>query len=86
MKYNFCVKVLTDWSGRALRGIISKFKCLKNVEYDTFTKLYTTGVQPVAEYGAGIWGFNKANVIDTVQNRAIRYFYECTNLPPMLLF
>ena len=74
LKYNCCIKALADSSGRALGGIISKFKSLRNVGYDTFSKLYKSGVQPVSEYGAGIWGWHKASEIDTIQNRAMRYY------------
>ena len=82
LKYDRCVQSLADSSGRALGGIISKFKCLRNVGYDTFTKLYTSGVQPVSEYGAGIWGYHKGKAIDIVQNRAMRYFLGVHKFTP----
>ena len=74
LNFNDCIKALADSSGRALGGIISKFKCLKNVGYETFTKLYKSGVQPISEYAAGVWGHHKALHIDTIQNRAMRYY------------
>ena len=47
---------------------------MKNVGYETFTKLYKCGVQPISEYAAGVWGHHKAPYIDTIQNRAMRYY------------
>ena len=36
--------------------------------------MFNSGVLPILEYGAGIWGFEKAPDIKGVQNRAMRYF------------
>ena len=82
LNFNDCTQTLSDAAGRALGGIIAKFKTLKNVGYDTFTKLFNLGVRPVYEYAAGIWGFYKASAIDKVQNRAIRYFLGVHKFAP----
>lgn len=74
LKYDYCIKALADSSGRALGGIISKFQSLKNAGYESYSKMYASGVQPIQEYGAGIWGFNKAKPIDMIQNRAMRFY------------
>ncbi len=49
--------MLTGAGGRALCSIISKFKPLKNVGFETYTKLYHSGVVLVMEYSSGIWDF-----------------------------
>ena len=67
-------QALADSGGRALGKLLNKFKSLKNIGYDSFSKLFDACVYPVLSYGAGIWGMNKAVMIDRVQNRAIRYF------------
>ena len=82
LTYNDCVQTLADSAGRALGGVISKFKTLKNVGYDTFTKLFIAGVQPVYEYSAGVWGYHKAYAIDKVQNRAMRYYLGVHKFAP----
>jgi len=82
LTFNECVDTLADSAGRAIGGIITKFKSMKNVGYQTFTKLFTSGVQPVYEYGAEVWGFNKAYAIDKVQNRAIRYYLGLHKFAP----
>ncbi len=82
LTFNECVETLADSAGRALGGVIAKFKSMKNVGYQTFTKLFTSGVQPVYEYGAEVWGFNKAYAIDKVQTRAIRYYLGLHKFTP----
>ncbi len=43
--------------GKALGSFISKFKFLKNVGFETYTKLYHSGVVPVLDYSSGIFVF-----------------------------
>ena len=47
---------------------------MKNVCYHTYTKLYNSGVTPILEYSCAVWPCAKANEIDVIQNRAMRYF------------
>ena len=68
LNFNECVKTLATAGGRALGGIISKFKMLRNVGYRTFTKLYHSGVSPILEYSSGVWGYVKGKEIEYVQN------------------
>ena len=42
--------------------------------YECFTKLYDSLIWPVIDYGSRIWGTNRGTCIETVQNRACRYF------------
>ncbi len=60
--------------GRALGSIISKFKSLKNVGFETYTKLYHTGVVPVMDYSLGIWGFKNYSECEKIQQRTLRYY------------
>ncbi len=41
--------MLSGAAGRALGSIISKFKLLKNVGFETFSKLHHSGVVPVVD-------------------------------------
>ena len=74
LKFDICIRTLAESAGRALGSIINKFKSLKNVGYNTFTKLYKCGVMPIMQYGSSVWGFKKAPEMDCIQNRAMRYF------------
>ena len=83
LKFDLCIKALADSAGRALGATINKFKLLKNVGYETFTKLFRCGVTSVMEYGSSIWGFKKAPEIDMIQNRAMRYFLGVHKYTPI---
>jgi len=74
LSFEKCFKYLSGSGGRALGAIINKFKCLKNVGYKTFTKLFNSGVKSVLQYGSATWGTRKGAKSDIVQNRAMRYF------------
>ena len=54
LKYNIGCEVLASSGGRALGAIINKFKDIKDSGYETFTKLYSTGVEPILDYFSGI--------------------------------
>ena len=83
LKFDLCIKALADSAGRALGATINKFKLLKNVGYETFTKLFRCGVTSVMEYGSSIWGFKKAPEIDMIQNRAMHYFLGVHKYTPI---
>ena len=74
LDFKKCCQILSDSATRALGSIISEFKYLKNMRYDTFSKLYNTGVVPILNYGSEVWGFGKFTVCDNVQNKAMRFF------------
>ena len=57
LDYQVCGLELAEAGGWALGGIISKFKTFKNIGFNTFTKLYHTGVVPINKYASGIWRF-----------------------------
>ena len=51
LNFHKCSQILADSGGRALGGIITKFRSLKDTGYKTYTKLFDTGVVPVLNYG-----------------------------------
>ncbi len=51
--------------------------------YNVYTKLYDALMQPVIDYGAGIWGTKDFSCINCVQHRACRFFLELGNIPQM---
>jgi len=44
------------------------------MSHKIYTKLYNSMVEPVLMYGSGIWGTQSYNVINSVQNKACKYF------------
>ena len=75
---------LAKAGGRALGAIVSKFKCNKGLGYKTYTKLFHAGVAPILDYCSGVWGYKRFDKINTIQNRAIRYFLGVHRFSPNL--
>ncbi len=74
VSYEITATTLAESAGRALGGVISKFKSFRNVGCQTFSKLYHSGVVPVMDYCAAVWGYRKHSSYSNIQNRALRYF------------
>ncbi len=53
LSYEITATTLAESAERAMGGVISKFKSLKNVGFQTFSKLYYSGIVPVMDYSAG---------------------------------
>jgi hypothetical protein len=76
VSYLECTNTLSNAGGRALRAMISKLSGIKNIGYSTYTKIYSTGVAPILDYGAEVWRYSSMkNICENVQNRAIRYYF-----------
>ena len=74
LTYDMCANMLSDSAGRALGGIISKYKELKDIGFHTFTKMHNTAVVGVNDYASEIWGYKDFAKTNQIQNRALRYF------------
>ena len=82
--YQHAVNPLCVAAGRALGGIIHKFRSFKNIGYSTFSKLYDSCVTPILEYGAAVWGANrKYECVDRVMYRALRYYLGVHRFAPV---
>ena len=84
LDFNKTAKVLGDSGGRALGSVINKFISNKGLGYKAYTKLYNMTVCPILDYCSGIWGYSKFETIDTIQNRAIRFFLGVHKFAPNL--
>ena len=47
---------------------------MKDVGYNTLKHLYESGVTPILEYGSGVGGYVKSKEIETVQNKAMKFY------------
>ena len=86
MSYDECSKTLSESAGRALGVLISKFKRFRDTGYETFTKLFDSGVQPILTYGSSVWGLKIFKDIDRVTNRACPHYlglYTFTPIPAL---
>ena len=68
------VKHIAKSATRALGAVISKFKRTGGILFDCYKQLFDSMVKPVLLYGAGIWRTENRQVINTVQNKACRFF------------
>ena len=71
-------------ANRALGCIITKFKHLGGMPYETFTKLYDTLVQPVINYSAAVWGYKKIQCISAIQTRACHFYLGVGKYTPTI--
>ncbi|MCG8113538.1 MAG: reverse transcriptase family protein [Candidatus Thiodiazotropha taylori] len=70
----FATTELAKSASRALSVVYAKFKSVGGMAYEVYTKLYKSLVEPILYYCAGIWGLTDYSKINTVQNKACRYF------------
>ena len=68
------VREISKSASRALGLIISKFKMNGGMTYNCYTRLFESLVQPILLYGACIFGATEQKVLNTVQNKASRFF------------
>jgi hypothetical protein len=69
---------------RALGSINAKFRILKNMGVETYTKLFENCVMPVLHYSAGVWGLQSLHSLQNVQNRAMRFYLGTHKFTPTL--
>ena len=83
LKFDSTIDVLSNSSGRALGGIISKFAVLYNLRFRTYTTLYANCIALIMDYCAGVWGFKNQPKCNKVQNRACRIYMGIHKLAPL---
>ena len=81
LTYSDCINALSESAGRALGGIIGKFKQFKDIGYNTFEKLFNSGVVPILDYASSVWGSKRQNN-DKITNKAIRYYLGVHRFAP----
>ena len=80
--FESCAAVLSQSGNRALGALRNKIRNFKDCRYQTFTKLYHTCEAPILDYGSGVGGYNRFSKIETIQNRALRYFLAVHRFAP----
>ena len=74
LDFTVTANILADSAGRALGGVISKCIRQNSLMYNTYTKVYHTGIVPIMDYASGVWGYKKYDRPKVIQNRACRAF------------
>ena len=82
--FNIHTETLAKGAGRALGKVISKIHNLKDFGLQSYEKLYYSCVTPILDYASAIWGGRKFQCIDTIHNRAIRYYLGVHRFAPVL--
>ncbi len=82
LDFNITATVLASSASRALGSIYTKFAKLQGIGFSTFTILFHSGVVPILDYCSGILGYQSFGQIDTVQNRAIRFYLGVHKFAP----
>ena len=68
---------------RALGAIISKYKLFKDMGFNTYTKLFNTGVIPILDYCAPVWSHIQFPKIEQIQHRALRVYMGVNRFAPL---
>ena len=74
LDFSVTSKYVAKAAHRALGLLIAKSKAYGGLPFHTFQKLYDSLVQPIIDYGAGIWGTQSFSWINSVQHRAERFY------------
>jgi hypothetical protein len=80
LDYSYTAEALASAGGRALGAIINKYKKANGLGFYTYSTMYKSCVYPILEYSSEIWGYKEYQIINKVQNRAIRTFLGVNNL------
>ena len=84
LSYDEMAKAVAKSASRSLGLLISKCKINGGFKYFTFTKLFDTLVWSVIEYGASLWGTKDYSCVNSVKNRAMRFFMGVGRYTPNL--
>ena len=74
LDYKAVASVMSDSAGRALGALISKYKGIGNLGFNTYSKCFESSVSSVLEYCSGVWGFVKFSQCEQIRARALRVF------------
>ena len=83
MDYEYNANKLCDSDSRALGSLNSKFKSLKNVSFNAYSKIFLSRAASILDYSSEIWGFIKAPSIGKIPNRAMRFLLGVHKLCPL---
>ena len=67
-------EMLTASGQRALGTLISKFKTLNDMGYETYSKCHEASLCPVTDYGSEVWGYVKLNKREYGKHKTTRVF------------
>jgi len=84
LTFHEAINTLSCSGGRALGAIISKFQTMKGMDFYSYSQLFISCVASVLDYASPVWGHKNVDKIDTIQNRALRFFLGVSAYAPNL--
>ena len=66
LEFDISTEALAASDQRALGSLISKYKKLTDMGFDTYTKCFKASICPVIDYGAEVCGYTKCPKLDNV--------------------
>ena len=76
------VTEISKAASHALGAVYMKYLYTGGMSYDVYTKMIETIVEPVLFYCSGIWGTRKFPKVQSMLNKACRYFLGVTKNAP----
>ena len=83
LNHSRTVDALTSAVGRSFGRIVNIFKRMGDMGYETYSTLCDSYVLPVANYMAGVWGFDAFPAPQVLQNRMDRFFLGVHRFTPL---
>lgn len=83
LNYKFTATMLAEAGSRALGALRHKIHHLKGILLGTYTTLFNSGVTPILDYCAGVWGVGNFKCIEDVQLKAARYYLGVHRFCPL---
>ena len=74
LKMNITIQKFAESGSRSLGTIISKYKLMPSMCFQTYTKLFNACVSPVLDYCSPVWSHRNCNELEEVQHRAMRIY------------
>ena len=74
LKNTVIANVLVEVASRAFGSVWNNVKEMKDLRYQTYTRLYESCVVPIADYGGAVWGYKNYSKPLVLHHKVIRYF------------
>eukprot|EP00745_Piridium_sociabile_P017375 TRINITY_DN26146_c0_g1_i13.p1 TRINITY_DN26146_c0_g1~~TRINITY_DN26146_c0_g1_i13.p1 ORF type:complete len:408 (-),score=12.07 TRINITY_DN26146_c0_g1_i13:7-1098(-) len=82
LSFTFTCQDLVNRGKRAVMSIFSVLYRFENESVDLFFKLFDAQIQPIVQYGAEIWGFEKGHEIEKLHLFAMKRFLHVNRRTP----
>ena len=69
---------------RAYGAILSKYKLMSSMGFDTYLKLFDTCISPILDYCSPVWSKFNCTKLDDIQNRSMRTYMGVNRYAPKL--